>query len=113
MLCLKCGKETKDGQVFCDQCLSQMDAYPVKPEIHIQLPSRPAKIPPKKAGRKKHALSPEEQVVCLKARVRRLIAATVLLALMLCATAGVLLYTLTTPEDTEWGKNYTVEIPFG
>ena len=41
MYCMKCGKEVKENQVFCDACLVIMEKYPVKPGTHIQLPHRP------------------------------------------------------------------------
>ena len=113
MRCLKCGRQTEDEQVFCPQCLSQMEAYPVKQDIHIQLPNRPAESAPKKAGRKKAVLSPEEQLSLLKKRLRRLTAALVVLALLLCAALAGLIYDLSSTEDLDWGKNYTVELPFG
>ena len=105
MSCLKCGKKTAEAQVFCDSCLEGMDAYPVKPDIYIQLPNRPDLVQPKKSSRKRRA--PEEQVVALSRRNRKLVAAVVLLSLLLCA-AGVALYLLiTSPADLELGKNYT------
>ena len=69
MVCLKCGKNTTNEQVFCDQCLAVMDNYPVKPDIHIQLPNRAAH---KKSSKKKRTPSPEEQVLLLRRKQRRL-----------------------------------------
>ena len=40
MLCVKCGKKTEDERIFCARCLEGMEAYPVKSDIHIQLPVR-------------------------------------------------------------------------
>ena len=40
MYCLKCGRDTKSEQVFCNDCLAVMDAYPVKPDTAIHLPKR-------------------------------------------------------------------------
>ena len=58
MGCIKCGKKTKQDQTFCPQCLKVMEAYPVKADVHVQLPSRPAE-PAKKPARKKRAIPPE------------------------------------------------------
>lgn len=112
MQCLKCGKATKDEQVFCPQCLASMDAYPVKPDVHIQLPNRPVRDLPKKSGKKRRALSAEEQVVVLRSRQRRLVALIFLLVFLLCAAGAALAGMLLAPEDLEWGKNYTIENPF-
>jgi len=65
MICLKCGKKTKEDHVFCDKCLTTMEAYPVKPDVHIQLPNRSAAAAAKKAGPKRRQLTAEEQVVQL------------------------------------------------
>ena len=31
MSCMKCGKEVSEDQVFCPECLAEMERYPVKP----------------------------------------------------------------------------------
>ena len=59
MQCMKCGREIDGEQVFCDNCLSIMEKYPIKPSTHIHLPKR--ELPTVKVSRKK-VLSPEEQV---------------------------------------------------
>lgn len=53
MYCLRCGKDTADGKVFCKGCLESMEEYPVKPGIPIVLPSRPTVAPQKKSRRTK------------------------------------------------------------
>ena len=107
MECLKCGKKTKDEQVFCERCLEFMESYPVKPDIHIQLPNRPVAITPKKASKKRRNLSPEEQVVFLRRRSRRLVVLSVALAVVLCVTIVMLAHVVLHPEVAELGKNYT------
>ena len=107
MECLKCGKKTKDEQVFCPRCLESMEAYPVRPDIHIQLPNRPVADTQKKSGKKRRSLSPEEQVVYLRRRSRRLAVLCVALAAVLCVTAAMLTHLVMHPEDVELGKNYT------
>lgn len=113
MACLKCGKKTEDAQVFCPACLAVMEAHPVKNDVHIQLPNRKERILPRRTGRKRRALSPEEQLPLLKKRQNRLIALIVLLALLLSAAVGLLIYTLTAPEELEleWGINYSTQLP--
>ena len=113
MQCLKCGKTTKDEQVFCSRCLTAMESYPVKPDVHIQLPNRPDRTLVKKAGRKRRPLSAEEQVAYLRSRQRRLVAAIVLLAVLLCAAGVVLVHNAIAPDNLEWGTNYTFDNPFG
>ena len=59
MGCMKCGKETGDGQVFCDSCLEVMAQYPVKPDTVVTLPPARVLSNDKKNARKKE-LSPKE-----------------------------------------------------
>lgn len=89
MACLKCGKKTKDDQSFCPRCLEVMEQYPVKKDVHIQLPNRPEGTV-KKATRKRRVLSYEEATVLWRKRTRRL-AATVLILIVLLGAAVFLL----------------------
>ena len=58
MHCIKCGKETKGSDVFCQDCLLVMQTQPVKPGTAVHIPVRPAS---KKSASRKKTLSPEEQ----------------------------------------------------
>lgn len=40
MSCIRCGRDTEDNQVFCVECLADMERHPVKPGTPIQLPVR-------------------------------------------------------------------------
>ena len=106
MYCMKCGKETKDNQVFCNGCLSVMEQYPVRQDIRVQLPHR---SPPaeKKTAAKRKVLSPEEQISRLRSAVKRL-ALALLCALLLLGFSVSLLFQRAdwqNPENTI-GKNY-------
>ena len=111
MACLKCGKKTKDAHVFCPACLTAMEAYPVKPDLHVQLPNRKERELPKRSNRRRRVLSPEEQLFFLKKRQRRLIAAIVLLVILLGAALGLLICYQTAPEALPWSKNQTTVLP--
>ena len=112
MQCLKCGKTTKDEQVFCPQCLGVMDNYPVKPDVRVQLPNRSVRPLPKKTGKKRRALSAEEQVMVLRSRQRRLTAVVALLVILLGVACLLLVRNIFVPETPEWGTNYTFDNPF-
>ena len=113
MNCLKCGRDTKGEQIFCDLCLDKMDAYPVKSDAPIHLPTRSSAPPAtKKAAPRKRALSSEELIQQLITTNRRLIRVILVLSLVLCLCAGGLAYfLLNTPQDTgapvNSTKNYT------
>lgn len=53
MYCLRCGRETPDSKVFCNNCLDSMEDYPVKPGQPIVLPNRSVPQPVKKSRRAK------------------------------------------------------------
>ena len=105
MACLKCGKKTKDEQTFCPRCLEVMEGYPVKPDVHIQLPNRSAAAS-KKPARKKRTLPPEEQLPVLRRRVRRLVLAVVALVILLGAAAFLLVKEYFAEEKPPIGQNY-------
>ena len=113
MFCLKCGKETKGEQVFCDGCLQVMDSYPVRHDAPIHLPNRTEAHPPKKPTHRKKAIPPEEQIQQLKASNRRLVLIVLSLILALGICAGAFAYHLAnypgqpTPASGNTGKNYT------
>ena len=112
MNCLKCGKDTKSEQSFCNHCLAAMDAYPVKSDVHVQLPFRPTEVSPKKTVGRRRSATPEEQLTRLRKRTRRLTAAVALLALLLCAAGGAILHNVLSQDSVELGKNYTFGNPF-
>lgn len=97
MYCLKCGKETKEHQVFCDSCLQVMDQHPVKPGTPIHLPHRSAHAAPKKA--RKRTLPPDEQIASLKKRSHRLTLFLLLALLALLLTVSALGYLILQPKD--------------
>ena len=110
MACLKCGKKTQDEQVFCSACLAVMEAYPVKPTIHIQLPNRKERTFSKRAGRKHRALSPEEQLALLKKRQRRLLSLVALLLFLLGAIAFQHLYPMIFSNKGEKAPSFSTQI---
>ena len=84
MNCLKCGTELKNSGVFCPDCLTDMDKYPVKPTVTVQLPHRPAPAPAKKKTRRPKYVKPEEQIRHLK-DVRKNLAIALAVAIVLLA----------------------------
>ena len=113
MTCMKCGVEIPETQVFCDHCLSVMDQYPVKPDVHIHLSKRALETDaPKKATKKKRAPTPEEQIAALKITVLRPRLFAVILAFLLCiATAFLALKVYEDYFAPATGRNYTID-PF-
>ena len=108
MSCMKCGRETGEDRVFCDICLADMEKYPVKPGIAIQLPHRKESPSVKKTSpRRKQFPSPEERIFRLKKRVRRLVFLWVITLLLLAATIYPTIQFVQDHFSLRPGQNYT------
>lgn len=66
MNCMKCGREISLGQVFCKDCLADMEQYPIKPGTPVPLFDQPAAVQPKRAVNTRKQKKPEEQIAGLK-----------------------------------------------
>lgn len=84
MNCLKCGRETSSEQCFCQECLLDMEKYPVKPGTAVQLPKRREGSAFRRNAKRRN-VGLEDQIKSLKNRVRLL---TVLLILSLAVIAS-------------------------
>ena len=87
MSCMKCGKHTEDGQAFCVRCLEVMEDYPVKPDVHIQLPVHSTEEINKKQARKKRR-ERERSAAGLQKQIGWMWAVIVLLMLALAFAWG-------------------------
>lgn len=106
MNCLKCGQRTTEDRMFCEDCLQDMEKYPVKPGTVVYLPKRREAAPPKKVS-KRRVLPPEEQIKLLRTRVKWLsiaLAAAVVLILVMAYPS--IQYMM--EDHFELGQNYSV-----
>ena len=102
MQCLKCGRDTADGQVFCAACAEAMEQYPIRPGTPVTIPTRP-----KRAPRPTQQPKAEEQLVKVRARLRRMRICVGALLLALIASLSALGYTLwNQDEGFSIGQNY-------
>jgi len=85
--CMKCGRDIEPEQVFCAQCLADMEKYPVRPGTAVQLPRRQETPLYRKVYPKRRPPTPEEQIRRLRKNIRRLwgclIACFVIIALLI------------------------------
>ena len=105
MSCMKCGKTAEDGQAFCARCLERMEDYPVKPDVHIQLPVRTGAESGKKTARKRRR---ERSAAELRKQIGWMWAVIVLLLLALAFSWG---KEAVLPAGKAPGQNYTYTEP--
>ena len=91
MNCIKCGVNVPDNQVFCEECLAEMEKYPVKPDITVTLPQRKEIAVSKKKSRRQRTIPPEEQLRRLKSRLRLAHLALIVVFICFVLVAGMLL----------------------
>lgn len=106
MNCMKCGRETVSEQTFCEDCLREMEKYPVRPDTVVKLPERRETTSFRRAP-KRRGVNLEEQVRTLKTWVIRL-------AVLLFITVAIILLLLPstiahlTEDHRKPGQNYSV-----
>ena len=104
MNCMKCGRETKNEQVFCQDCLRIMQKYPVRPGTVVLLPRRRETVVKKVV--KRHTIAPEEQIKALRKQL-----AILWIVLVVCLAAIVLMINPTLhyalDKHVEIGQNYS------
>ena len=105
MNCMKCGRETRGEDVFCQDCLTEMEKYPVDPGAVVLLPRRKESSSAKKTT-KRHSPSPEETIDNLRRQK-----ATLIFLLLVCIAAIALMFEPTMhyvqDEHYEIGQNYS------
>lgn len=107
--CMRCGRELSSGQVFCQECQEEMEKYPVKPGVVVQLPRRQT-YQPKPAPRRR-GLTPEEQVKKLKRQVKQLWISLAAALVAAAALGWVLVGDILEKDEVKWlpGQNYSAE----
>ena len=88
MYCMRCGREIGEGEVFCSECLAEMEKYPVKPGTAVRLPQRSAVPHQRKAAPRKKQPTPEE----INAKLRKLLRLFIALWLVTLLVAAALAY---------------------
>ena len=98
MNCMKCGREIALGQVFCKDCLEDMDRHPIAPGTPVpmfEINTAPVVKRPVAARKQK---KPEEQVLSLKRWVVGLSLMLVAAILGFSLITGILLHRLSEAE---------------
>ena len=103
--CIRCGRETLGEQCFCEDCLLDMESYPVKPGTVVQLPPRRETISQRKQPRRK-IISLEDQIKTLKHRVRTLSICLTVCFLLLVLAVSILIHR-SMDDHFAIGQNYS------
>ena len=88
MQCMRCGREKAIGQVFCKECLADMEQHPVDPSTPVVLPTPIKATAPRRSTRKTR--KPEEQL----SRLRRTMTGMLILFIILILAATALIYSM-------------------
>ena len=105
MYCLRCGRETTEDHVFCDECRKYMEQYPVRPGTAVLLPKR-KEVPAVKKAKRHGPPAPKEQIQKLKKQRTALLAVLIVLCLILLAAAASIVF-LIRNENVQPGQNYS------
>ena len=109
MSCMKCGRDTQSDYVFCQDCLTVMEKYPVQPGTVVLLPRRREPSVVKKMP-KRHVPTMEEQMKILRKWLRILILSLIVcIALILLMLKPTMHYVM--DEHVEIGQNYSSVTP--
>lgn len=106
MQCLKCGRDTKEGEFFCQDCQLTMQRYPVRPGTPVILPRR-ENPPARKPLMKRRAVPLEDQIRALKRR-QRFLSILLITAVLIAALLAVPAWQFFFGERQRPGQNYTV-----
>lgn len=111
MNCLKCGERIEHNQVFCPNCLAEMEQYPVRPDIVVQIPMEQKSKPKPAPQNAVHRQSMEEvEAKCRKLKKTNHVLLAVCVILM---AATLVLSAMTFNLLDRWGfivklgQNYT------
>ena len=106
--CMKCGRETKDDAVFCEECLEHMARHPVPPNTLVYVPTEKDRTTAKKHTVNHSVVSEEDQIKKLSRRVHGL---NLLVALLLGLVIFLGLFSVDSLRQINMtnliGKNYT------
>lgn len=106
MNCMKCGTEIKGSGVFCEDCLATMAKYPVKPNITVQFPIRPATPSVRKKAKRQRNIKPEDQIRHLKKVCNWLCVLLIAALLAFAASSLMVMHLLSDEGGFDIGQNY-------
>ncbi len=109
MHCMKCGVEIDAQQVFCVDCLADMDAHPVKADTPVVLPPKAFETASKRPVPHRRFRRPEEATIRMKNWLKFLVVLCLLLSLALGLCVTWILYFIkhNVQQPPDPGQNYS------
>ena len=104
MNCMKCGREVEEGQVFCQECLAQMETEPIRISTPVHIPRQPSKG----AAVHRPGFHPDEEIKRLERSNERLRIWVILLAMATLLLGMAVYHKEVAHVVEELGKNYSV-----
>lgn len=104
MFCMKCGRELREGQVFCDLCLESMEKEPIKINTPVLIPAQPKTAP----SHHRPIHNPEEEVKRLEKVNQNLILFLILTTVAMILFALGMFHQEFMDVVDELGRNYNV-----
>ena len=94
MKCMRCGVGIEPNQVFCERCLQDAEANPVKQGTPILLPNQEEKVIAKRSVFRPLSSKPDDMIFKLKYIIFWLIIVIIILAVALGICIGMLMHRL-------------------
>ena len=111
MQCLKCGKDVTASLTFCDDCLAEMEDFPVDPGTPVHIPKRES--PARRVPAQREPTT-AEQLTRMRRTLQWMYLLVAILSLLLSITGIMLIRTLDkAPQSLSpvKGQNYTTTQP--
>ena len=104
MYCMKCGREVEGGQVFCVDCMVQMELEPVPIRASVKIPRQPLN----NHKTRRPAIHYEEEVNRLEKANERLRIWVLLLAMATILLSMAVYHNEVVKAVEDLGKNYSI-----
>ena len=106
MKCLRCGNNAAEDQLFCDECLTNMEKHPVKPGTPVHIPKRPERKAVKRANFRLAVSKWQDRIFRLKYTIFWLV--FIIILLLAFITVSICMMLNITPE---WFDNFVYGLP--
>ena len=104
MYCMKCGREVEGEEVFCPECLEQMEREPIDMNASVKIPRQP----PKNTRSRRPMIHLEEEVKRLERANERMRIWVLLLAMSTILLAMAIYHKEVVQVVEDLGKNYSI-----